>query len=157
MLIIADTSALLALAACDALLLLDQLFEEVRVPPAVHRECLVPGKPGVDQLESYLRGKVFEVDLKEYVIAVAGLGQGELEAMALYKHLDADRLLVDDHRARKVASINGIQVVGSLGVLLRAKESGLIVEIRDRLAAIQSAGVHYSEQLVNETLRLAGE
>jgi len=157
MLIIADTSALLALAACDALLLLDQLFEEVRVPPAVLRECLVPGKPGVDQLEIYLRGKVVEVDLKEYVIAVAGLGQGELEAMALYRHLDADRLLVDDHRARKVASINGIQVVGSLGVLLRAKESGLIAEIRDRLAAIQGAGVHYSEQLVNETLRLAGE
>jgi hypothetical protein len=157
MLIIADTSALLALAACDALLLLDQLFEEVRVPPAVLRECLVPGKPGVDQLEMYLRGKVVEVDLKEYVIAVAGLGQGELEAMALYKRLDADRLLVDDHRARKVASINGIRVVGSLGVLLRAKESGLIAEIRDRLAAIQSAGVHYSEQLVNETLRLAGE
>lgn len=117
----------------------------------------MPGKPGADRLESYLRGKVVEVDLREYVIAVAGLGEGELAAMALYKHLDADRLLVDDHRARKVAGLNGITVVGSLGVLLRAKESGLISEIRDRLATIQAAGVHYSEQLVSETLRLAGE
>lgn len=77
--------------------------------------------------------------------------------MALYKHLHADRLLVDDQRARRVALHNGIAVVGSLGVLLRAKESGLISEVRPLLAAIQLAGVHYSDQLVSEALRLAGE
>jgi len=98
-----------------------------------------------------------EVPLKEYVIAVAGLGHGELEAMALYKRLHADYLLVDDYRARKVARLNRIEVVGSLGILLRAKESGLIPAIRPLLANIQAAGVHYGEQLVSEALRLAGE
>jgi predicted nucleic acid-binding protein len=157
MLVIADTSALVALAACDALSLLDHIFKEVRVPPSVRRECTVPGKPEAERLEVYLRGRVEEVDLKDFVIAVAGLGQGELEAMALYKRLRADRLLVDDHRARKIAHLNGIEVVGSLGVLLRAKESGLISEIRPLLATIRSAGVHYGEQLMGEALRLAGE
>lgn len=130
MLVVADTSALVALAACDALSLLDQLFHDVRVPPAVHRECTVPGKAAVERLETYLRGKVVEVDLRDFVIAVTGLGQGELEAMALYKHLHANHLLVDDHRARKVAQLNGIEVVGSLGVLLRAKEVRFISEVR---------------------------
>jgi predicted nucleic acid-binding protein len=157
MLIIADTSALVALAACDALSLLDKLFQEVRVPPAVFRECTVSGKPEAERLGTYLQDKVSTVDLDEWVIAVAGLGQGELEAMALYKRLHADRLLVDDYRARRVANLNGIEVVGSLGVLLRAKESGLIPEIRSLVATIEAAGVHYSEQLVGEALRLAGE
>jgi uncharacterized protein len=157
MLIVADTSALIALAACDSLPLLDHLFTDVRVPLAVLRECTVPGKPETGRLEAYLRERVVEVDLQEFVIAVSGLGQGELEAMALYKRLHAERLLVDDYRARKVAYLNGIEVVGSLGVLLRAKESGLITKIRPLIVEIQAAGVRYGEQLVKEVLRLAGE
>lgn len=157
MLVVADTSALMALAAGDLLSLLDSFFQEVRVPPAVFRECTVPGKPEAERLEEYLQGKVLEVDLKDFVIAVTGLGQGELEAMALYKRLNAERLLVDDYRARKVARLNGIEVVGSLGILLRAKESGLIPEIGPLLAVIQSAGIRYSRELVDDTLRLAGE
>ena len=104
MLIVADTSALVALAACDSLSLLDQLFQEVRVPPAVFQECTVPGKPDAERLEAYLRERVSAFNLQEFVIAVTGLGRGELEAMALYKVLRADHLLIDDERARKVAT-----------------------------------------------------
>jgi predicted nucleic acid-binding protein len=157
MLVVADTSALVALAACDSLSLLDHLFQDIRVPPAVFRECTVPGKAEAGRLEAYLRGRVAQVDLKKFVIAVSGLGQGELEAMALYKHLQADRLLLDDQRARKVARLNEIEVIGSLGALVQAKKAGLIVELRPLVTVIQSAGVHYGERLVAEALRLAGE
>ncbi len=157
MLVVADTSALVALAACDGLWLLDRLFQDVRIPPAVLRECTVPNKPEAERLDAYLRGKVLDINLEKLVIAVAGLGRGELEAMALYKHLRADRLLVDDNRARKVARLNGIEVIGSLGVLLRGKESSFIPEIRSFLDTIREAGVHYGSELVVEALRLAGE
>jgi uncharacterized protein len=157
MLVVADTSALVALAACDSLSLLDRLFNDVRVPPAVLRECSVPGKPEAERLASYLQDRVAEVDLDDFVIAVAGLGQGELEAMALYKRLHADRLLVDDHRARRVAILNGIEVVGSLGVLVRAKEAGLVPAIRPLLTAARTAGMRYSDELVDAALRSAGE
>lgn len=157
MLVVADTSALVALVACDALSYLENLFKTVRVPPAVFRECIIPGKPEAERLEAWLQDRVADVDLEEYIIAVAGLGQGELEAMALYKHLRAHRLLVDDYRARKIATVNGIQVVGSLGVLLRAKEVGLVAEIGPLVAAARAAGVRYGEKLVSEALRLACE
>jgi predicted nucleic acid-binding protein len=157
MLIVADTSALVALAAYDALSILGELFRDVHVPSAVFRECTVPGKPWVGRLEAYLIQKVVEVDLQEFVIVAEGLGQGELEAMALCKRLRAERLLIDDYRARKVAHLNGIHVVGSLGVLLLAKEAGLISQARPLIAEIQAAGVRYSDQLVAEVLRLAGE
>lgn len=157
MLIVADTSALIALDASDTLNLLDSLFHVVRVPPAVFLECTVAAKAGAPRLQSYLHDKVVEVDLKELVIAVAGLGQGELEAMALCKRLEANRMLVDDYRARKVARLNEIDVIGSLGIWLRAKESGLISRVRPLIVTAQSAGIRYSEQLVSEALHLAGE
>lgn len=157
MLVIADTSALIALAACDSLQLLDQLFQDVRVPLAVFRECVVPGKSSSERLKDYLREKVIDVDLQDFVIAVAGLGRGELEAMALYKRLHAEFLLIDDHRARQVAHLNGIEVVGTLGVLLRAKESGLVAEVRPLIVTIQASGVHYGGKVLSEVLRLAGE
>jgi predicted nucleic acid-binding protein len=157
MLIVADTSALLALAACEGLSLLDALFQDVRVPPAVLRECTVPGKPQAEHLEEYLQGKVAEVDLSEFVIAAAGLGRGELEAMALYRRLHADRLLLDDGRARRVARLNSIAVVGSTGVLLLAKAQDLIPDVKSRLEAIQSAGIYLAEPLVAQALKIAGE
>jgi predicted nucleic acid-binding protein len=97
------------------------------------------------------------VDLEAFVIAAAGLGRGELEALALYKRLGADRLLLDDSRARKVARLNGVQVVGSAGVLLLAKSEGLIPSIQPLLSQIQAAGIYLSPTLVSEVLHLADE
>lgn len=91
MLVVADSSALVALAVCDALPLLDRLFEKVRVPPAVLRECTVRGKPAADVLEAYLQNKVVEVDLNTFAIAALDLGRGELEAMALCKQANRGR------------------------------------------------------------------
>ncbi len=157
MLVVADASALLALAACDQVTLLDALFGAVRVPPAVHGEVVVSGRPGAESLRIYLQGKLAPVDTAEYVIAVAGLGRGEVEAMALYRHLNADLLLVDDKRARRVADLNGMQTVGSLGVLLLAKRRTLISELRPLVTRMQEAGIHIGERLAAELLRRVGE
>lgn len=155
--IVTDTSALLALCACDGLPLLDTLFQEVRVPQAVFLECTVPGKPSAEKLGAYLAGKVEEIDLSGFVIASSGLGRGELEAMALYKRWQADRLLMDDQRARKLAALNDVAVIGSLGVLLLAKSKGYIPNIRPSLDAIKRAGIFLGEGLFAEALRMAGE
>ena len=63
MLIIADSSALVALAECDMLHLLDALFQEIRVPRPVFDECTFTGKPHASRLAAYLSDKTIEVDL----------------------------------------------------------------------------------------------
>lgn len=130
MLIIADSSALIALAVCDGMTLLDKLFEEVKVPKSVFDEVVIEGKPLSDVLRSYLSGKTVSIDLTDYLTVSSGIGQGELEAMALYKKLHADYLLIDDRRARKVAQLNLIKIIGSLGMLLQAKHEALVPSIR---------------------------
>lgn len=157
MLIIADTSALVAIATCDGLHWLDTLFEKLLVPRAVFDEAVTEGKPQALKLKCYLADKVTDADLKGLVIAAPGMGKGELEAMALYRKVQADRLLIDDLRARKVAQYNEIHVIGSVGILLMAKNQGLIPAIKPHLSCIQQSEVHLGTALIAEALKMAGE
>jgi predicted nucleic acid-binding protein len=157
MLIIADSSALVALALCNGLRWLDHLFDEVKVPQTVFDEVAVTGKPAASTLREYLGGKTVAVDLTNVVITSGGLGRGEIEAMALYKTLHADYLLVDDSRARKVARLNQIVITGSQGILLLAKHHGLISQVKPYLDQLQCSDIRISERLIQKTLRLAGE
>ena len=153
----ADTSALIALAACDGLDLLDALFREVRVPPAVFGETTVSHQRSADVLTSYLQDKVVQVSVTQAAVVATGLGRGEIEAIALCKVEQMDVLLVDDAQARWVARCHGLRVSGSLGVLLKAKRQGLIAAIRPLVERARAAGIYYSDELVAEALQLAGE
>lgn len=157
MLIVADSSALVALALCNGLELLDRLFEQVRVPQAVYDEVIVEGKPAAQMLQAYLQGKVVPVPLENVVITGAGLGRGEIEAMALYKSMRADYLLIDDNRARKVARLNHVRITGSQGVLLLAKHHGLIPHVWPYLEQLGATDIRISDRLIERTLALAGE
>jgi len=156
-LIIADSSALIALATCHCLELLDRLFEKVRVPQSVFNEVIVEGKPVAEKLRLYLQGKTMIVDLTTIIINAGGLGSGELEAMALYKQIQADYLLVDDNRARRVAKLNKIKITGSLGVLLLAKQEGLIRTVKPFLDQLKTSDIRIHERLILKTLLLANE
>ncbi len=157
MLIVADSSALIALAICNCIDALDKVFDKINVPQAVFDEVIIPGKPEAEILRNYLEGKIVNIDLAGFVIDAGGLGRGELEAMALYKKLQADFLLIDDKRARKVARLNNIEIIGSQGVLLFAKQKGLIKKIKPLLDKLRTSDIHISQRLIKKTLRLANE
>lgn len=157
MILIADCSALIALSACESLHLLDALFSTVLVPEAVYREATGTDKPEAAKPADYLRDKVRAVDTSAFVYLDAFADAGETDAMLLYKQLDADRLLIDDKRGRKVAKINRIQVIGSLGVLIGAKRAGLIPAIRPLIGQIEKSRVFMSPDVIAAALDLAGE
>ena len=98
-----------------------------------------------------------KVDTSRWVLAAGGLGRGEIEAMALYKQLSADALLIDDHRARVIAEHNHINCIGALGLLLIAKQNGMINKIAPYIQKLSQSSIHYGEDLLNRVLKLAGE
>lgn len=77
--------------------------------------------------------------------------------MVLYKQISADKLLIDDRRGRTVAKLNHINTIGSLGVLLVAKQKGLINEVAPMLLALEKSDLYLSKQLMTTVLELAGE
>lgn len=157
MIVVADSSALVALSVCDSLLLLDALFGEVKVPQAVCDEVCIANKAEAQALKAYLEGKVCNATASISIEKSNGLGNGELAAICLYKQLSADLLLIDDARAKKVAYLNNIEVMGSLGVLLLAKKKGLIATIKPSLTLLRCSDIFVSELLLDQMLAMSGE
>jgi len=157
MILIADASALIALSACNSLSILDAIFGTVFVPDAVFREVTAEQKPYNEPLRHYLHGKVRQVDMRRFVYLDGYADAGETAAMLLYKELNADYLLIDDKRGRKVAAINQIKTIGSLGVLLQAKRAGLVTAIAPLLSQIDASPVFIGQSLLETVLELADE
>lgn len=157
MLIVADSSALIALAACDGLEVILQVYDNLKIPEAVYLEVVAPEKPYSDVLGGFLADRVVTVDINRWVVAAGGLGRGEIEAMALYKQLSADALLIDDQRARVIAEHNHIECIGALGLLLVAKQRGKISVVSPYIHKLRQSSIFYSDELLDKVLNLAGE
>jgi predicted nucleic acid-binding protein len=131
---------------------LERLFTTVLVPEAVYQEATRPNKHQAQALQKYLQDKVCHVDMRNYVFLDAYADAGETEAMLLYKQLSADKLLIDDRRGRKVAKTNQISTIGSLGILLAAKQKVLITEIAPLLQKIEASDIYLSSALIDTVL-----
>lgn len=83
---------------------------------------------------------------------------GEAEAIELAKELRADRLLIDERKGRRLAPLEGVPVIGLLGVVLLAKRRQLIPSARALLQRLETeAGMYLSEDIRNAALRTVGE
>jgi predicted nucleic acid-binding protein len=159
MLLVADCSALVALASCDALIFLEPLYGQVIVPIEVFNECCVEGKPYCDILKVYLKDKVKPLVCNN-LSSLNGIGiadLGEMQAMQLYKEYNADNLLIDDKKGKKIAQSNHINTIGSLTVLLDAKKAGLTHHIKPLIECIRLSTVFVSDVLLDTILRMADE
>ncbi len=118
----------------------------------------IKNKPEAEALKDFLQSKVKKVNLNDYPIKnTVNLGSGELEAIALCMDLSADLLIIDDAKAKKAAYANGLEVMGSIGVLLLAKERKLIKAIKPLLTLLNASDIHLSSRVIEKALQLAGE
>lgn len=127
MIVVSDTSAISALIKIGQVELLYRLYGRVIVPSAVWAELTILDiRYGYDL--STLNEDWFEVvsirnhELFKQYLSV--LDEGESEALVLTQELNADLLLIDEMKGRKVAESIGIRYTGVLGILLSAKSKG---------------------------------
>ena len=85
------------------------------------------------------------------------LGDSEREAMALAVDIQAERILLDDRAARRVAQELQLLVTGTAGILLVAKRHALLPRICPALDALLRTSFLLSPQLYDELLQAAGE
>ena len=152
--IIGDSSALIALAIIDKLELLEKIFGKVYVPKAVYNELCNNNKAESKKLEIFLKDKTLEVNAS---LKYIGLGEGELEAIVLYKQVNAKYLLIDDKRAKNFAKLNSVNTIGSLGVLILAKELGFLTSIKEQIDKLQKSKIYISPALIEKVLKRVGE
>lgn len=150
-LVVSDSSPLIALERIGHLHLLPALFEKLVIPPAVRLEVF-----GNRPLPEWAEEKTIK-QLLTPRMAAARLGPGEREAIALALELNAAELLLDDLAARRLAVALAVPMIGTLGLLLRAKQRGLIPHVKPLLEALQQHGFHISERLYKGILLAAAE
>ncbi len=155
MILIADSSALIALAIIDKLEILQKLFGKVYVPRAVYDEISKENKTEAKKLTKFCKNKVLDIETK--INFNISLGKGESEAVILYQEQNADFLLCDDKKAKKFAQSFGINVIGSLGVLIKAKKAGLIDAIAPLIDILKESRIYIDENTCNLVLKMAGE
>lgn len=126
MLVVADSSPLQALVLIEHVDLLGAMFASVAVPPEVVNELSQPQTP--EKVRQFLRAAPawLTVQVPESVAPISGIQVGEVAAIALAMHLSADAILIDDRDGRRAARARGLAVIGTIGVLERAADSGLI-------------------------------
>jgi len=88
---------------------------------------------------------------------VASLGPGEREAICLALEQNASWLIVDELPARRLATVLGVPVVGTIGFLVAAKQRGLVTEIRSLLDALTQQGFYIAQALYDSVLKQASE
>ena len=158
--VVSDTSPIRALAHLELLDVLRELFGEVHVPPAVAQELSHPPS----RFERVDLGSLPWITLRqprdqERVRELQSeLDLGEAEALALAEEIHADAVLIDEATGRNVASRMGLPVVGTLGLLLRAKQRGMCQELRPLLDKLQGQlHFHIAPALRDHILHEAGE
>ncbi len=154
MIVVSDTSPILNLAAANKLHLLRDLYADVVIPPAVEQELV----RNAIQLEPWWTRVVSAEDQNEVAALREQLDPGEAEAIVVAGELDADLLLVDEKRGRRIAIDRGLEVTGLLGVLAEAKARGLILRCQPVLEEmIRVAGFWIGDDLKTRYLRGLGE
>ena len=149
--VIADAGAIFSLALIGKLELLNQLFDEVKIPNAVWEEITL------NKTTKYF--KAIELFFKSRVDRINGFNEltfimdyGESESIILYRELNADFLLIDDKKARDIAENFNISCIGTLGILSSAKSKGMIDELRPLFKIFLENGRYFSVKLLDSIL-----
>lgn len=160
-LIVADASPLIVLARSSLIEVLTKVAGEVAVPETVFAECTVdierPGAKGI--LDAQARALLtLHPDPPIRVLAHGAPipDAGELAAILLARQL-ACPVLIDERLGRLVAELHGVPVLGSAGILLKAKQRNLIPAVAPILNDWITNGYFLSPAFIRLILTRAGE
>jgi len=157
--IVVNTSPWIALSICGQIPLLKKIYNEVYIPFGVKEEILAGGKKGIGVRElresPWLKiEKVFDI---EKVNLLYELDQGEAEVIILAKEKGIKQVLLDEKVARLQAKVLRLNVIGTLGLLLKAKKEGMVSNIKPLMAKILENGIWIKGEIVEGILKDAGE
>jgi len=149
--VVADTGPLNYLALIGESELLSQLFEAVVVPEVVRDELSRGRTPQsvrawMDSRPAWLRvvpTPAIPEDLQQPALDV-----GERAAIALALSMRLDLILIDDRAGTMAARTRGIAAMGTLGVLDRAAQRGL-VDLTTAIAALRATNFHMRQDLLD--------
>ena len=153
MIVVSDTTPLHYLILIDEVEILPRVLGEIIIPSVVFEELQHDHAP--NKIKEYFRAPPDWLSVRQATgiidIRLEGIDRGEREAILLAEELEADAILIDDLAGRKTAESRGLHVIGTLGLLELAAESGF-TDFLDTMARIKAAGFFISRVLEQELM-----
>ena len=161
MIVVSNTTPLIGLASIQRFDLLKHLFGEVHIAQAVYNEIMNAGSvkgTAVPEVSTSLWLKSVAVqDRLAVEVLLDELDFGEAETIVLAREIKADWVVMDEKKGRQKLVQLGINKIGTLGVLLKAKEINLLSHIKPELEKLQENGFSLSQAVIESVLEQAGE
>jgi hypothetical protein len=159
--VVSNTTPLIGLASIERFDLLRRIFGELIIAQAVYDEAVVAGREvGSAKREVLAAGWIKTVHVKDRLaveVLLDELDLGEAETIVLARELAADWVLMDEKKGRRKLTQLGLQKIGTVGILLKAKQVGLITELRPELDLLRQRGFGVSQGVIEAVLRQANE
>lgn len=156
--VIVNNTPLSALWSIGHLELLRDLYGEILIPQAVYEEFLAKE---TTKRQTFLRNaawiKSTALTNPRQALVYVGLDRGEAEVLALADELSARLIVIDERRGRRYAKRLGLPLTGTLGILLAAKDKGLIPSVTPLIDELLEKGLYLSPEIVSKSLEIAGE
>lgn len=158
--IVSNTTPLSNVLQLGLLEVLRQIFGNIVIPEAVARE-LDEGHDFIGEWRQQSKHFIQVISLERNPLTqqlLMSLHRGEAEAISLAVRENARLLLCDDLDARRLALYHGLKVTGTLGILLKAKQSGLLPAITPYLDKLRrEARFWFTDDLYAQLQSVAGE
>ncbi len=156
--VISNTTPIISLLKIDKLNLLKELYGSISIPKAVYKE-LEKGKekPFYKDIQKIEWIKIVEIKNNQIQSFLFDLDEGEAEAIILAKEMNADLLILDEKLGRQYAQKLNIELTGTIGILLKAKEKGFINSVENLLNSLVEKGIWLNPKLIEKALKLANE
>ena len=160
MTVVADSSPLVILTKLGCFDLLNRLFRRIDISAEVHHEVVVAGAglPGATEVANAKWVEVRNLQNQADLLVAQqnyALGVGELSTILLGKELHANAVLLDDYKARKLATAEGLQVRGSVGLLETLYLRGYLTDLRATFRQLLTDS-YIDQRLLDRRLRALG-
>lgn len=155
--VVSNTTPIISLASIDKLNVLKELFGEIIIPHSVYDEIKAKESYGYKEVDSnYIKVRAIK-GTKYRDLLLNQLDWGEAETIILAIEINADYVIIDDNIGYKIAKNSGLNVIRTLSVLLKAKDKGIVKEIKPLLDEMILKGRWYSKKVYESFLKKIGE
>ncbi len=157
MIVFSNTTPFIALSSINKLDILPKLFGEVHVVTEVIEECAEGGEILVPDLRTL--SWVTEVYSTEQITIgiLLELDKGEKHTLQMAKAMNADKDIIDEKIGRDVAEYIDLEVMGTLGILLKAKQNGWIDSFSSSANSMMEQGIRYNAELIKKLALIVDE
>ena len=161
MIVVSNTTPLIGLATIQRFDLLEKMFSEIHIPQAVYEEAVIAGrKAGGAKQEVSSANWIHTRHVKDRLaveVLLDELDRGEAETIVLARELNADWVLMDEKKGRRKLAQLGQPKIGTLGILLKAKQIGLLSSIRPEVEKLRLQGFSISQHIIDAVIKQAEE